>query len=103
MELKITSWNKADPPTEAELRQSFHQEDLSPYAWSNAPGDFYPVHLHNYNKVLMVVSGSITWILDNGTRQIEAFPGDRIDLPRGTPHAALVGFKGVVCLEAQQD
>jgi hypothetical protein len=27
-------------------------------------------------------------------------PGDRLDLPAGVLHAALVGEQGVVCLEA---
>ncbi len=30
-------------------------------------------------------------------------PGDRLDLPPGTPHAASVGDEGVACVEAPRD
>lgn len=107
MELTITRWNQPEPPTEDELRLLYREEGLTPYAWGNDPGDFYAPHSHSYDKVLYVVSGSITWFLPQAVsaaspsgQQIDAFPGDRIDLPRGTVHAALVGPHGVVCLEA---
>jgi uncharacterized protein YjlB len=100
MKLKITRWDQPTPPTEAELRQIYRQEGLSPYTWSNGPGDIYPAHTHAYHKVLYVMRGSITWELPEIGQQIETFPGDRIDLPSGTLHAARVGPQGVTCLEA---
>jgi quercetin dioxygenase-like cupin family protein len=100
MELKITRWDQPTLPTESELLQIYHQEGLSPYAWSNEPGDVYPAHSHAYHKVLYVARGSITWSLPELGREIETFPGDRIDLPRGTLHGARVGPRGVTCLEA---
>jgi len=103
MELCLTRWNKPTPPPESDLRQIYRQEGLSPYAWSNAPGDVYPPHSHGYHKVLYVVSGSITWILPQLDQRLEAFPGDRLDLPRGVVHAAKVGSLGVTCLEAHLD
>ena len=100
MQLRVESWQKSQLPNENELRQIYRQEGLSPYAWSNHPGDFYPAHSHAYNKVLVVVRGSITWILPESGQEIETFPGDRIDLPAGVQHAAQVGPLGVTCLEA---
>lgn len=102
MELKLTRWSNPTPPTQAELQAIYRQEGLAPYAWSNGPHDVYPAHTHGYHKVLYVVSGSITWILGEGSerQELETFPGDRIDLPRGTLHAARVGSHGVTCLEA---
>ncbi len=100
MELKITRWSQPTPPTENGLMQTYRQEGFSPYAWSNGPGDVYPAHSHSYHKVLYVVRGSITWILPGMGQEIETFPGDRIDLPQGTLHAARVGPHGVACLEA---
>jgi quercetin dioxygenase-like cupin family protein len=100
MELKVTPWAGAQPPTESELYAIYAQEGLTPYAWSNGPGDVYRAHTHSYDKVLYVVRGSITWVLPDTEQLIETFPGDRIDLPRGTPHAAEVGPRGVACLEA---
>jgi len=100
MELKITRWNQPAPPTEGKLLQIYRQEGLSPYAWSNGPGDEYSAHAHPYHKVLYVVRGSITWSLPELGQEVETFPGDRIDLPRGTLHSARVGPGGVTCLEA---
>jgi len=100
MELKITRWSQSTPPTEEALLGVYRQEGLSPYAWSNGPGDVYPAHSHSYHKVLYVVRGSITWGLPELGQEIETFPGDRIDLPRGTLHAAHIGPQGVTCLEA---
>jgi quercetin dioxygenase-like cupin family protein len=103
MELRITRWNKAEQPSETDLRRIYTAEGLSPYTWSNAAGDVYPAHAHGYHKVLMVVRGSITWALPQSGQQIETHAGDRIDLPRGTLHAARVGPDGVTCLEAHID
>ncbi|OGO36205.1 MAG: cupin [Chloroflexi bacterium RBG_16_57_11] len=100
MELKITRWYRTTPPIEVELLEIYRQEGLSPYSWSNGPGDVYPAHTHSYHKVLYVVRGSITWSLPELGQEIETFPGDRIDLPRGTLHGARVGPGGVTCLEA---
>jgi quercetin dioxygenase-like cupin family protein len=100
LELRIVRWAKPHPPAEAELRELYRQEGLTPYAWSNEPGDTYVAHAHAYHKVLFTLRGSITWILTDSGQEIETFPGDRLDLPRGTRHAARVGYSGVTCLEA---
>lgn len=98
---KVTRWHRAAPPTYSELQKRFVQEGLFPYDWSNGPGDVYPPHRHAYDKVLYVVSGSITWLLPELQQTSETQAGDRIDLPRGTLHAAQVGPEGVQCLEGQ--
>jgi quercetin dioxygenase-like cupin family protein len=102
-ELKIQRWEKPEPPDERTLREYFRREGLSPYAWSNAPGDTYAAHTHPYDKVIYVVRGSITWVLPQTNQEIETHAGDRLDLPRGTIHAALVGPQGVTCLEAHRE
>lgn len=103
MQFKVSRWDKATPPTIAELQEIFFQEGLFCYDWSNGPGDFYPAHVHAFDKVLFVVRGSITWLLPETNEAIETHAGDRIDLPRGTIHAALVGPDGVTCLEGQKE
>lgn len=99
----VTRWAKSQPPTVAELAEVFIREGLFYYDWSNDPGDVYPPHVHDYDKVLLVVSGSITWLLPATHETIETRAGDRIDLPRGTIHAAVVGPDGVTCLEGQKE
>lgn len=98
-EIKVTSWPDNNPPSREELRLSMTEEGLSPYAWSNGPRDVYAAHSHNFNKVIYVVKGSITFGLPEFERNVTLFPGDRLDLPKGTVHDALVGKDGVVCLE----
>jgi quercetin dioxygenase-like cupin family protein len=77
-------------------------QGLSPYAWSNGPHDAYSAHTHGYDKVIYVVSGSITFGLPELDRKLTLNPGDRLDLPRGAVHDALVGPNGVVCLEGHR-
>ncbi len=68
--------------------------------WSNGPHAIYGVHDHPYGKVLIVESGRITLTIDGGQRIVVMEAGDRLDLPPRTPHSAVVGPAGVVCLEA---
>jgi mannose-6-phosphate isomerase-like protein (cupin superfamily) len=76
------------------------EEGLAPGSWSNGPFDRYAAHEHGYDKVLVCVSGSIRFGLPELGRSIELGPGDRLDLPAGTHHDAVVGSSGVTCLEA---
>lgn len=101
--LTIQRWEKAEPPDENALRELFRREGLSPYIWFNAPGDTYAAHSYSYDKVIYVVSGSITWILPEMNQEIETHAGDRLNLPRGVVHAARVGPHGVTCLEAHRE
>jgi uncharacterized protein YjlB len=75
-------------------------EGLHPSAWSNGPGDRYAAHEHAYDKVLVVELGSIRFGLPATSEGVDLAAGDRLDLPAGTSHDALVGPAGVTCLEA---
>jgi hypothetical protein len=68
--------------------------------WGNGPGDRYGRHDHPYHKVLFCLDGSIVFHLDEG--DIELGPGDRLDLPAGTAHAATVGPSGCSCVEGSR-
>ena len=83
------------------IPEHFDQEGLTPHAWSTGPGHRYDRHRHPYRKVLVCTAGSITFHTDAG--DVELFPGDRLDLPAGTAHAATVGPRGVTCWEAPAD
>jgi uncharacterized protein YjlB len=75
-------------------------EGLDSSAWSNGPGDRYASHEHRYDKVLVVESGSIRFGLPERGDAVDLAIGDRMELPAGTSHDALVGPAGVTCLEA---
>jgi hypothetical protein len=82
----------------SDLRARLIAEGLDPGAWSNGPGDRYGSHDHGYDKVIVVAAGSIRFGLADGGIDLEA--GDRLELPAGIAHDAVVGPSGVTCLEA---
>jgi len=82
------------------LRTRLEGEGLDPGAWSNGPGDRYGAHEHGYDKVIVVASGAITFGLGDADEAVALAQGDRLELPAGTTHDALVGPDGVACLEA---
>jgi uncharacterized protein YjlB len=75
-------------------------EGLDPAPWSNGPGDRYGAHDHGYDKVIVVASGSIDFGLPDRGETVAIGQGDRLELPAGTRHDAVVGSMGVTCLEA---
>ncbi|HEV8672171.1 MAG TPA: cupin domain-containing protein [Candidatus Limnocylindria bacterium] len=88
----------AADPTATESRLRTEARDV--YGWSNGPGDRYAQHVHAYNKLLYCTRGAIDFILGDG-RTLTLRPGDRMLLPAGTPHAALVGHEGCACVEGK--
>ena len=83
-----------------DLATTLRGEGLSPGAWSNGPGDRYAPHAHDYDKVLVCAEGSIRFGLPDRGSAVDLAVGDRLDLPAGTRHDAVVGPEGVTCLEA---
>jgi quercetin dioxygenase-like cupin family protein len=73
---------------------------LEASSWGNGPGERYPAHRHGYDKVIVAARGSIVFGLAEQGTSIDLRAGDRLDLPAGTLHDALVGPEGVACLEA---
>lgn len=96
----LTKWDGELAPSISDIEEKFGREGLIPSRWSNGPGDRYRVHDHSYHKVLYCAKGSIEFI--SGRRSFELAPGDRLDIAPGTPHSAIVGDRGVTCLEASR-
>ena len=67
--------------------------------WSNGPGERYGAHDHPYDKVIVVEAGSIAFGLPSTGETITLATGDRLELPAGTRHDAVVGPDGVRCAE----
>jgi uncharacterized protein YjlB len=87
-------------PDAMAIEKQIRRESRDAYGWSNGPGDRYAEHAHTYNKVLYCTHGSIDFILGDG-RTLTLGPGDRMLLPAGTRHAALVGPEGCACVEGK--
>ena len=101
-DVNVIPWHHDREPTEAELKKIYAAEGMTPYRWSNGPHDRYQAHTHSYHKVIYVVSGSITFGLPQIGESVTLSVGDRLDLPAGIVHDAIVGSRGVVCLEGHQ-
>jgi quercetin dioxygenase-like cupin family protein len=52
--------------------------------------------------VIYVVRGSVTFDLPELEQKVEIKTGDRLDLPAGILHEAVVGPEGVECLEGRR-
>lgn len=98
-ELTLTPWPGHEPPSREDLERTFAEARLRPSWWSNAAYDRYSPHSHAYHKVLYCAAGGITFIVpEHGEFRLR--PGDRLDIPPGTVHSAVVGPDGVTCVEA---
>jgi uncharacterized protein YjlB len=86
----------------ADAADRLRAEGLVPSSWGNGPLDRYAAHEHGHDKVIVVASGSIRFGLPDSGETIELGAGDRLELPAGTRHDAIVGPEGVTCLEAHR-
>lgn len=101
-DVQVTGWPDDSLPTREDLLAKFAEEDITPYTWGNPPGDRYAPHTHPYHKVIYVVRGSVTFDLPELEQKVEIKTGDRLDLPAGVLHEAVVGSEGVECLEGRR-
>jgi quercetin dioxygenase-like cupin family protein len=85
-----------------DLMTRLRAEATGCYSWSNGPGDRYAPHSHSYEKVLYCVEGSIAFVLESEGQRLELSAGDRMVLPAGTIHSAMVGPSGCTCIEGRR-
>jgi len=78
------------------------REGLDSHRWKNEPGAVYQAHSHDYDKVILVMRGSITFRIPETGEDVSLNPGDKLELPSGLEHEAVVGPLGVVCLEGHR-
>lgn len=81
-----------------DVRAGLERRGLALRSWANGPGDTYGWHDHPYHKTLVCLEGTIVFHTDDG--DLALTPGDVVELPPGTRHAATVGPAGVRCAEA---
>ncbi|MCB9079891.1 MAG: AraC family ligand binding domain-containing protein [Anaerolineaceae bacterium] len=100
MELKITPWIKEEAATADELLEQMDDYDSKVYRWSSPADYVFAGHTHGFHKLLYVVEGSIKFDFPTRHKSVTLNPGDRLELPAGVRHSAVVGASGVECLEA---
>ena len=82
------------------LEDRMKVQGLEPKAWSYPPGLRLAEQSFEYDVVVVVVEGSITYGLTGYGVGIMLNPGERMDMPAGSPHDAVAGPKGGSYLEA---
>lgn len=92
MKLERIPWSRSEPPKAADLARRLADEGFDSFSWTDAPGTDYAPHHHPHDESLWLVSGRISFGVDD--RTYELGPGDRLMLPRGTIHTARVGPEG---------
>ena len=97
---RVTTWSNPGMPTEPAIRRLLDEEGLIYERWRNGPLDIYFAHTHPFHKVIYVVTGAITFGFPKDGTKLTLKVGDRLDLPAGVLHEAVVSTLGVECLEA---
>ena len=62
------------------------------YEWTDPARTEYPEHAHKGKVSLFVTDGSITFDFEGTIKELKA--GDRLDVPVGALHSAIVGDRG---------
>jgi quercetin dioxygenase-like cupin family protein len=97
--MQVTRWQKETPPSLDELWSSLVGEGLRVSAWTDSPGKVYPLCVHDYLEVCVILQGCLRIGLPETSEEIILGPGDRLDLPANTPHwADAIGHRPVVYL-----
>ncbi len=84
--MKIIRWNSNKKIDPQELEDSLRENGFQPFLWKDKAGTFYPTHNHSHTEIRWVLEGSITFGVDG--KEVTLNPGDRLELPAGTPHYA---------------
>jgi quercetin dioxygenase-like cupin family protein len=95
MTLAARHWDPRTGPLQlATVRRALEREGMVTAWWSDVPGTSVPIHTHPFPETRWVVEGYLR--VTAGTEAVELGPGDRLDLPAGTPHTIEVMGLGQV-------
>jgi quercetin dioxygenase-like cupin family protein len=98
--VRIIRWTGGHHPTLSVITRQMQKEGLRPYVWDNTPNYRYAVRTHGYHKVMYVVEGNIEVTLPDSNQRVRLRAGDRVEIPAGVRHGAIVGSSGAKCVEA---
>jgi quercetin dioxygenase-like cupin family protein len=100
LSVRVVRWSGGQNPTLSAISRQMQKEGLRPYAWENSPNYRYAVRTHGYTKVLYVIEGLIEVVLPDTNERVKLRAGDRLEIPAGVRHGAIVGGSGAKCVEA---
>jgi quercetin dioxygenase-like cupin family protein len=96
---QVLRWPHRHALPDEEVMAFFRARGITATRWSNPAGTVFEEHAHAYRKTLFCVGGTITFRLPDEGRDVRLAPGDRLTLPPGVRHGAIVGASGVTCIE----
>lgn len=100
--IDLIRWPHNNPLPEAEVVAFFTSRGVTPVRWSNEPCEVYPLHIHASQKTLFCIEGEIIFSFPDLNKKFTLHPGDRLIVPSGLRHSALVGPDGVSCIEGRK-
>jgi quercetin dioxygenase-like cupin family protein len=100
MRLERIAWAGGEPPSEAAVHERLVADGFSPFQWSDAPGAVYESHSHPHDESLWVLAGRIDFVIVGESHRLG--PGDRLQLPADTEHAAEAGPQGATYVIGQR-
>ena len=86
--IQVIKWTQPDLLSEQEAEARLHQEGFESFKWLDVPGVTYPHHHHAADECLWILKGEITFTVKDQEYPLQA--GDRIYLPAGISHTAIV-------------
>ncbi len=98
--VRIIRWSGGQHPTLSLITRQMQKETLRPYVWENTPNYRYAVRCHGYKKIMYVVQGVLEVTLPDSNERVKLRAGDRIEIPAGVRHGAIIGSTGAKCVEA---
>ncbi|MCK6578598.1 MAG: cupin [Anaerolineae bacterium] len=98
--VRVVRWTGGQHPTLSNITRQMQHEGLRPYAWDNRPNYRYAVRSHGFSKIMYVVDGMLEITLPDSNQRVRLRAGDRIEIPAGIRHGAIIGSSGAKCVEA---
>jgi len=100
MRLERIAWTGTAPLDEGTLRARLAADGFDAWSWTDQPGATYAPHRHENDESLWVITGEIAFVIDGNRYRLA--PGDRLQLPAGTVHAAEAGPEGATYLVGER-
>lgn len=98
--VRVIRWSGGQHPTLSGITRQMQKEGMRPYLWENTPNYRYAVRSHGYAKIMYVVEGTIEIALSDTNQSVRLRAGDRVEIPAGVRHSAIIGSSGAKCVEA---
>jgi quercetin dioxygenase-like cupin family protein len=101
-QLNVKRWTWDKTLSENAIMRHMEREGLETHRWKNESGARYQAQAYDFEKVILVMRGSITFRIPETGEEVSLNPGDKLEMPAGITHEAVVGPMGVVCLEGHR-